>query len=54
MRNGKRGKKGLTASARVVRVRARQFAAAIAQLVRAQDCDSWGRGFESRWPPHFS
>jgi hypothetical protein len=27
--------------------------AAIAQLVRAQDCDSWGRGFESRWPPHF-
>ena len=25
--------------------------AAIAQLVRAQDCDSWGRGFESRWPP---
>ncbi len=30
------------------------FTAAIAQLVRAQDCDSWGRGFESRWPPHFS
>ncbi len=29
------------------------FTAAIAQLVRAQDCDSWGRGFESRWPPHF-
>lgn len=28
--------------------------AAIAQLVRAQDCDSWGRGFESRWPPHFT
>ena len=31
----------------------RIFTAAIAQLVRAQDCDSWGRGFESRWPPHF-
>jgi predicted GIY-YIG superfamily endonuclease len=29
------------------------FTAAIAQLVRAQDCDSWGRGFESRWPPQF-
>ena len=27
--------------------------AAIAQLVRALDCDSRGRGFESRWPPHF-
>jgi hypothetical protein len=27
--------------------------AVIAQLVRAQDCGSWGRGFESRWPPHF-
>ena len=24
---------------------------AIAQLVRAQGCDPWGRGFESRWPP---
>ena len=29
------------------------FTAVIAQLVRAQDCESWGRGFESRWPPHF-
>lgn len=31
----------------------RPFTAVIAQLVRAQDCESWGRGFESRWPPHF-
>lgn len=31
---------------------ARLFTAVIAQLVRAQDCGSWGRGFESRWPPH--
>ena len=30
----------------------RFLAAAIAQLVRALDCDSRGRGFESRWPPH--
>jgi hypothetical protein len=28
--------------------------AALAQLVRALDCDSRGRGFESRRPPHFS
>ena len=32
----------------------RLFTAAIAQLVRAQDCESWGRGFESRWPPQSS
>ena len=25
----------------------------VAQLVRASDCDSEGRGFESRLPPHF-
>ena len=26
--------------------------AAIAQLVRASDCESEGRGFEPLWPPH--
>ena len=26
----------------------------VAQLVRALDCGSRGRGFESRHPPHFS
>ena len=25
----------------------------VAQLVRAQDCGSWGREFESHHPPHF-
>ena len=30
------------------------FMAVVAQLVRAQDCGSWGRGFNSRRPPHFS
>lgn len=29
------------------------FTAVIAQLVRALDCESRGRGFESRWPPQF-
>ena len=28
--------------------------AGVAQLVRASDCDSEGRGFESRYSPHFS
>jgi|KBSSwiStaDraftv2_1062776.scaffolds.fasta_scaffold02315_3 hypothetical protein len=26
----------------------------VAQLVRAPDCGSGGRGFETRHPPHFS
>lgn len=26
----------------------------VAQLVRAPDCDSGGRGFKSRQPPHFN
>ena len=28
-----------------------RFVAGIAQLVRAQDCGSWGRGFETHYPP---
>src|SRR3954469_4707476 len=44
---------GLTAPEALVRFRVPHFTAVIAQLVRAQDCESWGRGFESRWPPHF-
>lgn len=26
----------------------------VAQLVRAHDCGSWGRGFESPHPPHLN
>jgi hypothetical protein len=29
-----------------------QFMAGIAQLVRAPDCGSGGRGFETHYPPH--
>ncbi len=29
------------------------FAVGVAQLVRAQDCGSWGRGFNSRRPPFY-
>src|SRR5258706_7693429 len=47
-------KPGLTAPGEVETFRAPYFTAVIAQLVRAQDCESWGRGFESRWPPHFN
>ena len=46
-------REGLTASDALVTFRVPHFTAVIAQLVRAQDCESWGRGFESRWPPHF-
>ena len=42
----------MTPKTRLVNFPAPQFMAVIAQLVRAQDCESWGRGFESRWPPH--
>ena len=47
------GREGLTAPDALARFRVLYFTAVIAQLVRAQDCESWGRGFESRWPPHF-
>ena len=42
----------MTLTTRLANFRAPHFTAVIAQLVRAQDCESWGRGFESRWPPH--
>lgn len=54
MEQRKRGKKGLTLKERPANFRAPHFTAVIAQLVRAQDCESWGRGFESRWPPQFT
>src|SRR5688572_30364183 len=43
----------LTASDSLATFRAPFFTAIIAQLVRAPDCESGGRGFESRWSPHF-
>ena len=45
---------GLTGLPTDRKVHVPKFTAVIAQLVRAQDCGSWGRGFESRWPPHFN
>ncbi len=53
VRRGLRGHVGRIVDSRGVAmdVPRSSFMAVIAQLVRAQDCDSWGRGFESRQPP---
>src|SRR5438067_2218021 len=49
---GRQMKKDLTANEALENF-TDSFAAVIAQLVRAPDCGSGGRGFESRWPPQF-
>src|SRR5437899_2713345 len=41
----------LTAQSLLATFRALHFTAIIAQLVRAPDCGSGGRGFKSRWSP---
>ena len=46
------GRPGRAASHEAIRGCVAGFMVDVAQLVRAPDCDSGGRGFKSRLPPH--